>query len=60
MITTEEDSFEKHYTQSLAKSKAEGKAEGVRETARAMKQGGLPLSQIAQFTGLSESEIATL
>ena len=39
---------------------AEGKREGIIVTARRMKAGGLPVSQIVEFTGLSVSEVETL
>lgn len=38
----------------------EGRAEGIAETARKMKEGGLPTEQIQQFTGLSAEEISKL
>lgn len=40
--------------------RAEGRAEGIAETARKMKEGGLPTEQIQQFTGLSAEEISKL
>ena len=40
--------------------RAEGRAEGIAETARKMKEGGLPTEQIQQFTGLSVEEISKL
>lgn len=38
----------------------EGRAEGIAETARKMKEGGLPIEQISKFTGLSIEEISNL
>ena len=40
--------------------RAEGRAEGIAETARKMKEGGLPIEQISKFTGLSIEEISNL
>lgn len=40
--------------------RAEGRAEGIAETARKMKEGGLPIEQISKFTGLSAEEISKL
>ena len=40
--------------------RAEGRAEGIAETARKMKEGGLPTEQIQQFTGLSAEDISRL
>lgn len=44
----------------LAEGKAEGKAEGIAEIARKMKNAGLLLTEIEQFTGLSSEEIEKL
>ncbi len=44
----------------LKRGRAEGRAEGILETARKMKQGGLSIQQIQQFTNLSEEEIDKL
>lgn len=43
-----------------AERRAEGRAEGIAETARKMKEGGLSVEQIQQFTGLSLEEITKL
>lgn len=43
-----------------AERRAEGRAEGIAETARKMKEGGLPIEQISKFTGLSIEEISKL
>ena len=43
-----------------AERRAKGRAEGIAETARKMKEGGLPAEQIQQFTGLSPEEITKL
>lgn len=43
-----------------AERRAEGRAEGIAETARKMKEGGLSVEQIQQFTGLSPEEITKL
>lgn len=43
-----------------AERRAEGRAEGIAETARKMKEGGLSVKQIQQFTGLSPEEITKL
>lgn len=43
-----------------AEGREEGRAEGIAETARKMKEGGLPTEQIQQFTGLSAEEISKL
>ena len=40
--------------------RAEGRAEGIAETARKMKEVGLPIEQISKFTGLSAEEISKL
>lgn len=43
-----------------AERRAEGRAEGIAEIARKMKEGGLSVEQIQQFTGLSPEEITKL
>ena len=43
-----------------AEGREEGRAEGIAETARKMKEGGLPIEQISKFTGLSIEEISNL
>lgn len=43
-----------------AERRAEGRAEGIAEIARKMKEGGLSVEQIQQFTGLSTEEITKL
>ncbi len=40
--------------------KQQGKQEGKQETALNMLRGGIPISQIAQFTGLSFQQIQQL
>ena len=59
-----EDGFAEGKAQGLAEGKAEGKAEGLleakRETARKLKARGFELSEIAEITNLSATEIANL
>ena len=43
-----------------AKGRAEGRAEGLRDTARKMKQKGLPADLIAEMTGLSLADIEAI
>lgn len=45
---------------SESKGRAEGKAEGKAEVAKAMKDDGVAINQIAIYTGLSEAEITAL
>lgn len=40
--------------------RAEGRAEAISQMVSKMKQGGMSLSQIAQFTGLSEEQVSQL
>jgi hypothetical protein len=60
----EEESFDKVLLKELGqefhKGLEKGKMEGILETARKMKAGGLPVLQIAQFTGLALSDIEAL
>lgn len=51
---------EKKYAEGKREGKQEGKIEGKIETARKMKDGGLSIRQIAEFTGLSIEEIQRL
>ena len=44
----------------IKQGRKEGKKEGIRETAKNMKRGGLSISDIAEYTGLSENEIEQL
>ena len=41
----------------IEKGREEGRAEGIRDTARKMKQKGLPADLIAEMTGLSLTDI---
>ena len=54
---TRENAAEKR---GLEKGRAEGRAEGVLDTARNLKQLGVPVETIAQATGLSVEEIEAL
>lgn len=56
-ITT---AYEEGKMEGLAEVRAERRAEGISETARKMKEGGLSVEQIQQFTGLSPEEITKL
>ena len=40
--------------------RAEGRTEALKETARKMKQGGMDVKLIMQFTGLKAEEITSL
>ena len=51
---------EKGLRKGLAQGRAEGRAEGKLEVARNMKQAGMPVEQIALFTGLPAEEINEL
>ena len=55
---------EKGMAKGIAKGRAEGRAEGKTEEKNAialkMRQAGLPIEQIMQFTGLSEENIKSL
>lgn len=44
----------------IKEGRAEGRAEAISQMVSKMKQGGMSLSQIAQFTGLSEEQISQL
>ncbi len=55
-----EDSFAEGKAQGLAEGKAEGLLEAKRETARKLKARGFELSEIAEITNLSATEIANL
>ena len=48
------------YRRGEARGEARGRREGIIVTARRMKAGGLPVSQIVEFTGLSAGEVETL
>ena len=56
-ITT---AYEEGKMEGLAEVRAERRAEGISEIARKMKEGGLSVEQIQQFTGLSLEEITKL
>lgn len=52
--------LEEGKAQGLKEGKAQGRAEGIAETARKMKQSGMPTEQIMEFTGLSREDILKL
>jgi predicted transposase/invertase (TIGR01784 family) len=54
------DKFIRTNAQLLHDAREEGLEEGVRETARGMKNKGIPLETIAEITGLSAEDIAGL
>ena len=55
-----EDGMEKGMEKGMAKGREEGRAEGMVDVARNLKQMGLPISAIAQATGLSPETIEQL
>lgn len=55
-----EEGREEGRAEGRAEGREEGRAEGLRQSAKAMKENGLPPELIAKCTGLPESEIQKL
>lgn len=52
--------LEGYYKEGMEKGIAKGRAEGILETARNLKQMGMPVSDIAKATDLSADEVEKL